>query len=98
MTGKVKVMAVLTARPGKAGALRTLLDTLVLPSRSEPGNLRYDLWADKATPGRFILDELYADAAAAEAHHASAHFQVYLSKIEDLAERAVFDLHAIAVG
>jgi quinol monooxygenase YgiN len=98
MTDTVKVMAVLTARPGKAGALRILLDNLVAPSRSEPGNLHYDLWTDQAMPGRFVLDELYADATAAAAHHASAHFQVYLSKIEDLAERAVFNLEAVAVG
>jgi len=43
MAGDVKTMAVLTAEPGKARDLRLLLDNLIEPSRSEPGNLLYDL-------------------------------------------------------
>jgi quinol monooxygenase YgiN len=98
MTGNAKVMAVLTARPGKAEALRALLMNMAGPSRAEPGNLRYDLWVDRTEPGRFVLDELYADDEAAAAHHASAHFQVYLASIDALAERAAFSLGAVAVA
>lgn len=98
MTGKVKVIAVLTARPGQADALRALLADLVGPSRAEPGNLRYDLWTDRAEPGRFVLDELYADPAAAAAHQASAHFQAYRAAVEALAERAAFSLEPVAVA
>ena len=98
MSGKVKVTAVLTARPGQAEALRALLVNLVGPSRAEPGNLRYDLWADQAEPGRFVLDELYTDPAAASAHHASPHFQAYLAIVEALAERAAFSLEPVAVA
>jgi quinol monooxygenase YgiN len=98
MTGKVKTIAVLTARPGKADALRDLLGHLIEPSRAEPGNLRYDLWADPAEPGRFVLDELYVGPAAVEAHHAASHFQNYLARIPDLAERCVWMLDEVAVA
>lgn len=98
MAGKVKTIAVLTARPGKADALRDLLAQLVEPSRAEPGNLRYDLWADPAQPGRFVLDELYAGPAAVEAHHATPHFQNYRAQVPDLAERAVWTLDEVAVA
>lgn len=88
MTGPIKIVAMLTARPGKDDALRDLLDTMLVPSRAESGNLRYDLWVDQAEPGRFVLDELYADADALAAHRASAHFQTYLASINNLAERS----------
>ncbi|WP_084579378.1 putative quinol monooxygenase [Sphingomonas azotifigens] len=92
MTNNVKTIAVLTARPGREAELRTLLEDMVEPSRAEPGNLRYDLWADQAEPGIFVLDELYVDAAAREAHRATPHFQHYLATITQLADRTAFSL------
>ncbi len=98
MSHHVKVMAILAARPGKSGELRTLLDGMVAPSREEPGNLRYDLWRDQADPDRFVLDELYADDDAVAAHRASPHFKIYLSALNDLAERAALALDPAAVN
>src|SRR3546814_15884804 len=60
---------------------------MLTPSRAEAGNLRYDLWQDQAEPARFVLDELYRDAAAVAAHRDTAHFRAYLARINDLAER-----------
>jgi (4S)-4-hydroxy-5-phosphonooxypentane-2,3-dione isomerase len=42
--------------------------------RDEPGCLRFDISSVAADPIRFFLYELYADAAAFEAHKASPHF------------------------
>jgi len=98
MPQPVKVVGILTARPGKADALRTLVESLIAPSRAEPGNLRYDLWADQSDPGCFVLDELYADSAANSAHRATPHYQDYLSRINDLASRSALVLAPIAVA
>ncbi len=98
MTGQVKTVAMLTARPGKASELAALLDAMLVPSRAEPGNLRYDLWRDRADANRFVLDELYVDADAQAAHRASPHFQDYLSRIGELAERTSLSLDPISVG
>ncbi|QJU58137.1 antibiotic biosynthesis monooxygenase [Sphingomonas sp. AP4-R1] len=98
MTKGVKTVAVLTARPGKTEALHALLGGMIAPSRSEPGNRRYDLWVDQTESGRFVLDELYVDDAAVAAHRASPHFQHYLSHIGDLAERMAFTLDAVTVS
>lgn len=83
----VKIVAVLTAKPGKAGELKALLDGMVAPSRAEAGNLRYDLWQDQTNAERFVLDELYAGNDAIVAHRETAHFKHYLSQINELAER-----------
>lgn len=98
MTDPIKIVAILTARPGKADALGDLLHTMLAPSRAEPGNLRYDLWIDQAEPGRFVLDELYAEADALAMHRASAHFKTYLASINNLAERSAFTLDPLAIG
>lgn len=98
MTHAVKVVAVLTARPGAADRLRALLDGMLAPSRAEPGNLRYDLWQDQGEPGRFFLDELYADPDAVAAHRATPHFQAYLAAINDLAERTAFVLDPVSAN
>lgn len=42
--------------------------------RDEPGCLRFDVSAVDGDENRFFLYELYADAAAFEAHKASPHF------------------------
>lgn len=98
MTGQVKIVAVLTARPGRAEALRALLDGMVAPSRGEAGNLRYDLWRDQANPERFVLDELYVDNAAIAAHRETAHFRNYLAQINELAERMALVVDPVDVA
>lgn len=98
MTSQVKIMAVLTAKPGKAEDLKALLDTMPIPSRAEPGNLRYDLWRDQGDANRFVLDELYADAAAVAAHRETPHFRAYLARIADVAERSALLLDPVRVA
>jgi quinol monooxygenase YgiN len=98
MTGNVKTVGILTAYPGKETELRSLLEGLIGSSRSEPGNLRYDLWADSSEPGVFVLDELYLDADAAAAHRASPHFQHYCANVGALADRRTLSLQAVVVA
>jgi quinol monooxygenase YgiN len=97
MSKPVKIMAILTALPGKTDALEALLKGMVAPSRAEPGNLRWDLWQDKSDPARFAIDELYRDNAAVAAHRETPHNQDYFAKINALAERIAGVLDPIAI-
>lgn len=97
MSKQVKVVAALTARPGQVDALKALLEGMIAPSRAEPGNLRYDLWQDQADPARFVFDELYIDAAANAAHRETPHFQAYLARINELADRTAYALTPVDV-
>jgi len=87
MSTSIKIMAILTALPGKAAGLKALLDGMAPHCRAEPGNLRWDVWQDQSQAGRYVLDELYRDNAAVAAHRETPHFKDYLSRIHDLAER-----------
>ena len=98
MPGRVKIIGILTALPGKGAELRALLDGMIDPSRAEPGNLRWDIWQDQAQADRFVIDELYVDAAAATAHRESAHFKNYARQVGDFADRAPLTLDPVAVG
>lgn len=98
MSSPVKIVAILTAKPGSEGELEALVRGMTAPSRAEAGNLRYDLWQDADNPGRFVLDELYADMAAVASHRATSHFQNYLSRINTLAERTAVVVNAVDVA
>lgn len=92
-----KITAVLTAHPGKAAELRALLVGMAPHCRAEPGNLRWDVWQDRAHGERYVLDELYLHDAAAEAHRKTPHYQDYLAKVPELAERTAWVLEAVDV-
>jgi quinol monooxygenase YgiN len=87
MASHRKITAILAAKPGKEAELERLLRGLAEPSRAEPGCLRWDLWQDGEDPARFVIDELYEDDSAVTAHRATAHFQNYFSRVNDLAMR-----------
>lgn len=94
----IKIVAILVAKPGKQEDLNRLLSDLGQQSRTEPGNLRWDIWRDRTEPSRFVLDELYRDDAAVEAHRASLHFRAYLSQVIDVAERSSILLDPVFVA
>jgi quinol monooxygenase YgiN len=93
-----KITAILTAYPGKAADLRALLVAMAPLCRAEPGNLRWDVWQDRAHDGRYVLDELYLNGAAVETHRKTPHYQDYLARVPDLAERTAWVLEPVEVG
>lgn len=93
-----KIIGILTAHPGKDDELEALLTAMAPHCRAEPGNLRWDIWREPIAGTRFVLDELYVDAAAVEAHHGTPHYQNYLARIPTLADRTALTLEAVAVG
>lgn len=98
MSTQVKIVGILTALPGKAAELQSLLFDTQAPSRAEIGNLRWDIWRDQANPDRFVLDELYASQDAAAAHLETPHFKNYVGRVKDLAERTPLILNPVNVG
>lgn len=59
----------LKAKAGKEDELRRDLSVLVEPSRSEVGNIRYDLFEDQNEPGRFVFVEEWASIETQTRHH-----------------------------
>ncbi|WP_315750787.1 MULTISPECIES: putative quinol monooxygenase [unclassified Bradyrhizobium] len=97
MASNMKTTALLKAKPGRASELIALLRALANHSRSEPGNLRWDLWQDQSDKTTFIIDELYKDAASVEAHRATPHYREYASRVDELATRTAVTSHPLDV-
>lgn len=77
----IALFASLTTHHEQRAALEQALRQMVEASRREPGNLRYDLFVRGDDAATFDLFELYADAAAVAAHHASVHYQAFREQI-----------------
>jgi len=97
MSSPAKITGILVARPGKAEELKALLVGMAPHSRAEPGNLRWDIWQDQSQPDRLLIDELYKDDSAVDAHRQTPHYKDYLSRIPALADRTALVLTPIAV-
>lgn len=93
-----KITAILTAYPGRAAELRALLVGMAPHCRAEPGNLRWDVWRDASNEDRYVIDELYRDVAAVEAHRSSTHYQTYLARVPELADRTAVISEAVEVA
>lgn len=86
MSDSLHLIAMFTARPGKAGALRELLEGLIEPTRAEPGCLDYRLLADREDERCFVFVEAWRDGAALDAHFETPHLQNALAKFPELLE------------
>jgi quinol monooxygenase YgiN len=68
------VSAKWTAKEGKEGRLREVIEEMTPVSREEPGNLYYQAHTSPENPRLFWLYEQYEDEAAYQAHMDSPHF------------------------
>jgi quinol monooxygenase YgiN len=78
------MIAVLDAKPGLADAFRERIVELVGQVRREPGCVTFTAYEARDTPGRFYLYEVYADAAAFDAHLKTGHVHAFIAAIPAL--------------
>lgn len=57
--------------------------------RSDPANLEYFLQEDRATPGRFVFYEVFANEADFEAHNNMSYVKAWLARLPELADGGV---------
>lgn len=81
---ELRLIADVTAKPGKEAALRMALTALIAPSRAEDGCFQYDLHEDRERPGHFIFFERWRDAAALAAHAQAPHSVAHRAASKDL--------------
>jgi quinol monooxygenase YgiN len=68
----------LRVEPGAIDAFRTrLLAAAAAAVREEPDSLRFEVAQDEEDPARFVLFEVYTDAAGLEHHHTTPHFLAF---------------------
>ena len=88
----VEVIVTMRAREGREAELQAFLLALVIESRQEKGNLRYDLLVGEDDPQEFAIYAAWENAAALNAHLRSkpvgfAHHQ--MPELTDVLPRVV---------
>ncbi len=79
----LNVVAVLTAKPGSEAVLEDALNSLVEPTRAEPGCLGYELYRSVVDPHTFVTVELWKSQADLDAHMQTPHIQAALGAAAD---------------
>lgn len=81
----LRVVARLTANPDKVAELKSLLLSIIEPTRQEQGCIKYELLQNQVDPTDFTFVEEWESAALLEQHLASNHLQAAVQKLEGLA-------------
>jgi quinol monooxygenase YgiN len=82
----IRVLAFFRARQGRGRELEKVLQGLVGPTRSEPGNISYVLHRKDGEPDALMFDEIWASKQALKEHTQKPYIVSLNEKIEGLAE------------
>jgi quinol monooxygenase YgiN len=82
----LRVVARVIAKPDSVHDVRTILTSLVEPTRQEAGCLCYQLLQNQATPADFTFIEEWASAEAEQAHFLTAHVADTIQQLTGLWE------------
>src|SRR4051812_22761575 len=83
----IVVIATMHAKEGQEDRMRDILLALVVESRLEHGNVRYELHQGEDDPCEFAFYEVWENQAALNAHLRSKHISVAHSFSAELADR-----------
>ncbi len=84
-TPTLRVVARLTAFPDKVAELKSLLLSIIEPSRQDEGCIKYELLQNQADPTDFTFVEEWESAGLLEVHLASTHLQAAVQQLDGLA-------------
>lgn len=93
LTDAIIIIAHFTAQPGKAKELQEFLQTLVAPTRLEPGCLRYEVNQDLDDPSTFTFVETFANRAGFDAHCATPYVAKLFEMLPILVKEQYIGLH-----
>lgn len=80
----ITIVCRITAKKGKAAALKKELTALTKATVQEAGNINYTLHAAKENKALFIIYENWKNQKALDAHMKSPHLQAFFKKADDL--------------
>lgn len=74
----LRVVARITALPEHVNEVRSLLETLIEPTRNEAGCISYELLQNKADPTDFTFVEEWASDQTMDAHLGTEHIKTVI--------------------
>ena len=92
----ITIVANIIAKPGKIDLVKTELQKLIAPTRSEKGCMQYELHQDNENPAHFLFFEIWESRELWQDHMNSPHLATCVSLIEDsLAELTVKEMSLV---
>ncbi len=80
----IRVVARVVALPDKVEAVKSILISIVLPTRQEKGCIKYELLQNNAEPRDFTFVEEWESESLLEKHLASSHIEAASLELKDL--------------
>ncbi|WP_258955907.1 putative quinol monooxygenase [Shewanella woodyi] len=80
----IYLLARFKAQSGKEEALLELLKSVVLPTRSELGCVRYELHEESKEKGHFVFIKAFVDISAYEKHKNTRHYKIMMKEVPEL--------------
>src|SRR5258705_12517121 len=84
----LRVVASITALPGRADEIKAILQKLITPTRAEAGCISYQLLQNNGDPNDFVFIEEWTTDAAIDEHMVTAHLQDVVSRAQPLLAKA----------
>lgn len=81
---KVTVVATFKAKSGREESLKSAIEAVVAPTRSEPGCINYDLHRSSEDPGVFMLYENWISKKNLDKHLEMPYLKDLLGKADTL--------------
>ncbi|ASC59921.1 antibiotic biosynthesis monooxygenase [Vibrio vulnificus] len=79
----IHLIAEIKAHADRVDEVRSLLQSLLEPTRQEQGCCQYELFADNQIEGLFLMQEIWCSQQSLDRHIASEHFQRFKDRIEE---------------
>ena len=95
------IVAEMKALPGKVEQVAAALETMLAPSRAEPGCISYRFFYSHDDSERIMFYEQWQDMAAIEFHFATSHFEALGGQLAGLLDGEpkmdIFEASAVSV-
>ena len=86
MTGTIRTITKIIARPGQEAALKALLVEVAELARENPGCLRYELLQSHTNPGELVALGQWQDEASFQTHYRSGYMDEFIREIPELVD------------
>jgi len=84
------VIAHVRAKPGQNEFVGAELNKLLIPTRTEPGCLRYDMFLDASDAAHFVFIEVWESIEAHHVHLEQGHMEAFMMTCKGTIAEATF--------
>lgn len=86
-SSQLTIHVIAKAKSGQENKVRQLCESILAPTRQEPGCINYYCHQDPKDPTQFMFYENWTNQAALDAHLVTPHITKFFQEVSDLLEK-----------